>query len=90
MRGPAWNFPNVDEAVDECGDVAAAHVWVARAQSALAVAAHRVDVPAVALHEHCVFLAATHIRHHYVEAAYFRQVMDNFVAANSQLSIIVI
>lgn len=90
VRGTTRNFLNVDETIDKCRDIAAAHVWVPRAETALTVAAHGVDVAAVTLHKHCMLLAAAHICHYDVEATYFRQVVDNFVTANSQLSIIII
>ncbi len=90
MGWSARNFLDIDESVDERRHIAAAHISYARTKSTLAIASHCIDIAPIALDKDGVLLTAANIADNDIEAAHFGQVVDHFVAANTQLPIIII
>ena len=90
MCGTTGDFLNVREAIDESRYITRSHIWVARAKTTVCIAAHGVYIASIALHEHCMLLAAANFSHHDIKAAHFRQIVDDLVTADTQLSIIII
>jgi len=90
MRSSTRDFLNVEKAVDESRHIARAHLWAACAKASFTVTTHSVNVASVALDKHSVFLATADVCHHDVEAAHLWQVVDNFLTADAQLSMVVV
>ena len=90
MRRSTAYFFDVAKTVNEGGYIADANVSVACAKAPLAIATHSIHIASISLHKHSVVLSAAHISHHDVKAANFWEVVDDFLAADSQLAIVVV
>ena len=90
MGQPARNFLNICQPLNKRRDVAHWLFEIAYAQLSIRVTPHRVDISTVAGDEARVLFTAAHTVYDYIEAAYFRQVVDYFLTADSQLSIVVV
>ena len=90
MRCATAHFLNVAKAIYKSGNIAGAHIRVACAEAPLAIAAHSIHVTAIALHKDRVFFTAADIGYNDIEATDLGQVVNYFIAADSELSIVVI
>ena len=90
MGCAARDLSNVAKSIDERWNIAGAHLGVADTESPLAVAAHRVNVATVPLYKDSVLFAAAHVSHHDIEAADLWQVVYHLLAADAELSIVIV
>ena len=90
MRCATGHFLNTADPIDQRRNIAGPHFRVACSQFAFIVAAHGVNVSTITLHKHCVLLTTAHVSDNDVEGAYLGQVVNDLLAANAQLSVVVI
>lgn len=98
VRRTARNLDNVLDAIykrrhlaDACFlTTILAAVSCSSTQTTLRVAAHRVDIATIRLHKDGVLLSAAHVGDHNVKRAYLGQVVDHLLAADTELTIVVI
>ena len=90
VRCTTHNLPYVAYSIYKSWDIANSILLIASAETSLAIASHRIYESSISLDKDSVLLSTADICHHNIEAANFWQIVDNFLASNSQLSIVVI
>lgn len=84
------NLFDVENSLNKCGHIALLHFMVVNAKLAISIVPHSINITALTWNKNCMLFSAAYLLHNDIKTAHFWKVVDNALASNSELAIVII